>query len=284
MQAVVQDAVRRHGRRPAAGRDRPARAGRRRGAGAGGARPASTAASGTSWPASPTRPGWRSACARRRTACAARSSPARVEAVGDGRDRGAARGRGLRRRRGLVRRVRARARGEGRARAGGHAPRPGGGRARVGVHRAAGGAGPRPREAGQRVLVIGASGGVGSFAVQIAKAFGAEVTGVASTGKLDLVRSLGADHVVDYTTADVTGGGARYDVVLDIGGNTAGAAAPAGPHPARHAGDRRRRGRGPLAGHGPSAAGGRAVAVRRPEARLLRQPRRTRRTSPSSPG
>jgi NADPH:quinone reductase-like Zn-dependent oxidoreductase len=74
--------------------------------------------------------------------------------------------------------------------------------------------------AGQRVLVIGASGGVGSFAVQIAKAFGAEVTGVARRDKLDLVRSLGADHVVDHTTDDVTSGTARYDVVLDIGGNT----------------------------------------------------------------
>jgi NADPH:quinone reductase-like Zn-dependent oxidoreductase len=73
--------------------------------------------------------------------------------------------------------------------------------------------------AGQKVLVIGASGGVGSFAVQIAKAFGAEVTGVARTDKLDLVRSLGADHVVDYTTGDVTEGAERYDVVLDIGGN-----------------------------------------------------------------
>jgi NADPH:quinone reductase-like Zn-dependent oxidoreductase len=72
---------------------------------------------------------------------------------------------------------------------------------------------------GERVLVIGASGGVGSFAVQIAKAFGAEVTGVASTAKLDLVRSLGADHVVDYTVADITDGGHRYDVILDIGGN-----------------------------------------------------------------
>jgi NADPH:quinone reductase-like Zn-dependent oxidoreductase len=74
--------------------------------------------------------------------------------------------------------------------------------------------------AGQHVLVIGASGGVGSFAVQIAKAFGAEVTGVARTDKLDLVRSLGADHVVDHTTDDVTSGAVRYDVVLDIGGNT----------------------------------------------------------------
>jgi NADPH:quinone reductase-like Zn-dependent oxidoreductase len=73
---------------------------------------------------------------------------------------------------------------------------------------------------GQKVLVIGASGGVGTFAVQIAKAFGAEVTGVSSTAKVDLVRSLGADRVLDYTAGDVLGGPERYDVVLDIGGNT----------------------------------------------------------------
>jgi NADPH:quinone reductase-like Zn-dependent oxidoreductase len=72
---------------------------------------------------------------------------------------------------------------------------------------------------GQTVLVIGASGGVGSYAVQIAKAFGAEVTGVASTSKLDLVRSLGADHVLDYTRADIADGERRYDVILDIAGN-----------------------------------------------------------------
>jgi NADPH:quinone reductase-like Zn-dependent oxidoreductase len=74
-------------------------------------------------------------------------------------------------------------------------------------------------EAGQKVLVIGASGGVGTFAVQIAKAFGAEVTGVCSTSKVDLVRSIGADHVIDYTRGDITDGGQRYDVILDIGGN-----------------------------------------------------------------
>ncbi len=73
--------------------------------------------------------------------------------------------------------------------------------------------------AGQRVLIVGASGGVGSFAVQIAKAFGAEVTGVCSSAKVDLVWSLGADHVVDYTHDDFTNGQVRYDVILDTGGN-----------------------------------------------------------------
>ena len=73
---------------------------------------------------------------------------------------------------------------------------------------------------GQTVLVIGASGGVGTFAVQIAKAFGANVTGVASTAKLDLVRSLGADYVIDYTREDLTAGPQQqFDVVIDIGGN-----------------------------------------------------------------
>jgi NADPH:quinone reductase-like Zn-dependent oxidoreductase len=73
--------------------------------------------------------------------------------------------------------------------------------------------------AGQRVLVIGASGGVGTYAVQVAKAFGAHVTGVASTSKVDLVRSIGADEVIDYTVEDFAAGDVRYDVIVDIGGN-----------------------------------------------------------------
>ena len=72
---------------------------------------------------------------------------------------------------------------------------------------------------GQRVLIIGAAGGVGSFAVQIAKAFGAHVTGVCSPTKVDLVRSIGADDVIDYMRDDFAEMGQRYDVILDTAGN-----------------------------------------------------------------
>jgi NADPH:quinone reductase-like Zn-dependent oxidoreductase len=74
-------------------------------------------------------------------------------------------------------------------------------------------------QAGQHVLIIGAGGGVGTFAVQLAKAFGANVTGVCSTAKTDLVRTIGADDVIDYTRDDITVAGKRYDVILDTGGN-----------------------------------------------------------------
>ncbi len=72
---------------------------------------------------------------------------------------------------------------------------------------------------GDKVLVIGASGGVGTYAVQIAKAFGAEVTGVCSTRNMDMVRAIGADHVIDYTSEGITDAGRHYDVVLDMAGN-----------------------------------------------------------------
>ena len=75
-----------------------------------------------------------------------------------------------------------------------------------------------PVQPGQKVMIIGAAGGVGTIAIQIAKAFGAEVTAVCSGAKADLVRSLGADDVIDYTREDFTDGSRRWDVILDNGG------------------------------------------------------------------
>ena len=136
---------------------------------------------------------------------------------------------------------------------------------------------------GDRVLVIGASGGVGSYAVQLAKAFGAEVTGVASSTKLDLVRSLGADHVIDYAREDFADGARSYDVIVDIGGNSPTGAPPAGHDTARHAGHHRRGDRRQVARRQrPPAARQAAVTLRRSAADDVRQQGEPRATCSSS--
>src|SRR5919199_1040372 len=86
-------------------------------------------------------------------------------------------------------------------------------------------------EGGQEVLIIGASGGVGTFAVQLARAFGAHVTAVCSTAKVEMVRSIGADRVIDYTREDFAEGEQPYDLILDIGGKTSFARPPRAPPP-----------------------------------------------------
>src|SRR3954468_6888038 len=117
----------------------------------------------------------------------------------------------------------------------------------------------------QQVLVVGASGAVGTFAVQLAKAFGAEVTGVCSGPKAGLVRSLGADHVIDYTGQGFAGGDRKFDLVIDIGGGNPVSPVAAHPHTAGQARHRRRRGR-PVDRGAPPALGEPDVVVRAAEA------------------
>jgi NADPH:quinone reductase-like Zn-dependent oxidoreductase len=130
-------------------------------------------------------------------------------------------------------------------------------------------------QAGQQVLVIGASGGVGTFAVQIAKAHGADVTGVCSTAKADLAQSVGADRVIDYTCDDITDSEHRYDVILDTGatGRCGSSAAPCPPR--KRWSSSRRDGRALARRKRPSAPGRHALPVHRPapgHAALLREP------------
>ena len=119
----------------------------------------------------------------------------------------------------------------------------------------------------QKVLIIGAAGGIGTFAVQIAKGLGAEVTGVCSTTKTELVRSIGADHAIDYTQEDFADNGQRYGRHPRYRGPSFGVTPQTRPRPAGDPRAHRRRGRRPLVRrYGPPTRGGRAVGVRASEA------------------
>ena len=131
---------------------------------------------------------------------------------------------------------------------------------------------------GQRVLIIGASGGVGTYAVQLAKALGADVTGVCSTAKIDLVRSLGADRVIDYTHDDFADGTERYDLILDIGGSSSLSRLRRALSPKGTLVIVGGEGGGNTDGNGPPTPGRRTLAVRATTAHHARSERALRRS------
>jgi NADPH:quinone reductase-like Zn-dependent oxidoreductase len=126
-------------------------------------------------------------------------------------------------------------------------------------------------QSGQTVLIIGASGGVGTFAVQIAKALGANVTGVCSTKNVDMVRSIGAVQVIDYTKEDFTQAGQRYDVMLDLVGSSSLSDCRRALKPRGHLRRGRRQGHGPLVRTRASDQGALAIAIRAPADACVRR-------------